>query len=199
MQGRSRGGGGGGGGDGGGSPFSCCASPRSQPAAKLVPSAQAAGWESPPAAQRGKGKGVPPPAPPLPAGLLALPRSRSRASSDSDDENEPFADEVCADGELLLAGRAVPFARARFGPNECELPAGSTAAAADPPLVDAPLRNGADLAGVVGVAERGVVSFVAKARRLQEAGCVCALFVNSDEQLFTVGGEDGAGSTSSAR
>lgn len=41
--------------------------------------------------------------------------------------------------------------------------------------------------GRVVVVQRGVCSFVAKARRVQEAGGVGVIFVNTDEELFTIG------------
>jgi tetratricopeptide (TPR) repeat protein len=101
----------------------------------------------------------------------------------------PMSDEA-DNGALLLAGRAVPFATAAFGATKCGLHA-ANAVAVDPPRADGELTNGSALSGHVAVVERGVISFVQKARRVQKAGAIAVLFVNNDEQLFTVGGEDG--------
>ena len=63
--------------------------------------------------------------------------------------------------------------------------------AAVPLVADTPLANAAALIGGIAVMQRGVVSFVEKARRAQEAGCVGIVFVNTGEELFTLGGDEG--------
>jgi hypothetical protein len=105
-------------------------------------------------------------------------------------EEEEDSDDATADGELQLAGRAAPFSIGRFG-----APAGGCdsrmAVCAEPLRADAALTNSASLSGCVAVIERGGVSFVQKARRAQAAGATAVLFVNTDEELFVIGGEDG--------
>ena len=60
---------------------------------------------------------------------------------------------------------------AGFGPTIEAVAAAHTvtglAVLADPPLADRPLRNADEIRGQIGVVERGSVSFVEKARRLQ--------------------------------
>eukprot|EP01052_Picozoa_sp_SAG31_P011971 SAG31_NODE_690_length_12796_cov_4.634559_3_plen_147_part_00 len=43
----------------------------------------------------------------------------------------------------------------------------------------------------IAIVRRGGISFVAKARRVQAAGATAVVFVNTDEEVFTLGGEDG--------
>jgi hypothetical protein len=94
---------------------------------------------------------------------------------------------------LDMAGggvRRCPFSTAGFGRPAARF-AGHPLVLAEPVLADSPLANAAEVAGAAVVAQRGVCSFVEKARRVQAAGGVAAIFVNTDEELFTIGGEDG--------
>ena len=84
----------------------------------------------------------------------------------------------------------MPFSTAGFGQSAARF-ARHAVVLAQPVLADSPLTNTADAAGAVVVAQRGVCSFVEKARRVQAAGGVAVVFVNTDEELFTIGGESG--------
>lgn len=92
--------------------------------------------------------------------------------------------------ELHVAHRAVPFSTARFGASVggCD---GRRAVVVQPLRAQAALTNAAEVSTNVAVIERGGVSFVEKARRAQAAGAAAVLFVNTDEELFVIGGEDG--------
>ena len=124
-------------------------------------------------------RGAPPPPPPLAPVLVLL-----HDSSESDDEG------AAPEDTLRLGGASAPFSKARFGAESgnCE---GARAVRAEPLQADSDLANGDDICGAVAVVERGVCSFVQKARRVQAAGGIGVLFVNTDDDLFVVGGEDG--------
>ena len=92
-------------------------------------------------------------------------------------------------------------AAAEFGAAESSLgvgsglPAGShtagvAAVAADPPHADGPLQNADAVRGAVAIVHRGVCTFLDKARRVQEAGGIGCIFVNSAETLFVPHGTD---------
>jgi hypothetical protein len=72
---------------------------------------------------------------------------------------------------LSLNGQVVEAPPAGFGPTTEAVAAARTvanqAALGDPPPADSPLRNADEIRGQIGVVERGSVSFVEKARRLQ--------------------------------
>lgn len=55
---------------------------------------------------------------------------------------------------------------------------------ADPLLADGPLVNAADVDGSLVVIVRGVVPFVEKARRAQQAGAQAVLFINTDDKAY---------------
>jgi hypothetical protein len=91
--------------------------------------------------------------------------------------------------ELLIDGVAVEFAHARFGKTKCDIDV--SAVAVQPIKCDDFIGNVVDLSNNIAVAERGVITFVEKAIKMQNAGAVAALFVNTDDELFTLdGGED---------
>ena len=125
-------------------------------------------------------RGAPPPPPPPLAPVLLV----ADDSSESDDEG------AAPEDTLRLGGASAPFSKARFGAESgsCE---GARAVRAEPLQADSDLANGDDICGAVAVVERGVCSFVQKARRVQAAGGIGVLFVNTDDDLFVVGGEDG--------
>lgn len=83
---------------------------------------------------------------------------------------------------LTLNGQEVPVTPAGFGPTVEAVVAAQTVAGlvvwADPPLAHGPLRNADELRGQIGVVERGSVSFVEKARRLQAAGAAAVIVLN---------------------
>ena len=85
---------------------------------------------------------------------------------------------------LSLNGQVVEATPAGFGPTIEAVAAAHTVAGlavlADPPLADSPLRNADDIRGQ-GAVERGSVSFVEKARRLQAAGAAAVLVLNVAE------------------
>ena len=109
----------------------------------------------------------------------------------------------------LLGRDSWHAAAAEFGAAESALGSVSVVAA-DPPFADGepcfstnllasvanlptcagPLRNGSEVRGAVVVVQRGVCTFLDKARRVQEAGGVGVLFVNSAETLFVPHGTD---------
>ena len=109
----------------------------------------------------------------------------------------------------LLGRDSWHAAAAEFGAAESALSSVSVVAA-DPPFADGepcfspnllasvanlptcagPLRNGSEVRGAVVVVQRGVCTFLDKARRVQEAGGVGVLFVNSAETLFVPHGTD---------
>jgi hypothetical protein len=80
---------------------------------------------------------------------------------------------------LSLNGQVVEATPAGFGPTTEAVAAARTvanqAALGDPPPADSPLRNADEIRGQIGVVERGSVSFVEKARRLQAAGAAAVL------------------------
>ena len=86
---------------------------------------------------------------------------------------------------LNLNGQQVEATPAGFGPTVEPVAAAQTitglVVVADPPLADGPLRNADALRGQIGVVERGSVSFVEKARRLQAAGAAAVVVLNIDE------------------
>ena len=86
---------------------------------------------------------------------------------------------------LTLNGQQVEATPAGFGPTVEPVAAAQTitglVVVADPPLADGPLRNADALRGQISVVERGSVSFVEKARRLQAAGAAAVVVLNVDE------------------
>jgi hypothetical protein len=105
--------------------------------------------------------------------------------SEPEPEPEPEPESVST-RELLIDGTAVEFAHARFGASNCDFDV--TAVAVDPIKANGIIGNAAHLAGNIAVAERGEVPFVEKAISIQNAGAVAALFVNTDDDLFTIDG-----------
>ena len=83
---------------------------------------------------------------------------------------------------LTLNNQEVSVTPAGFGPTVEAVAAAQTVAGnvvwADPPLADGPLHNADELRGQIGVVERGSVSFVEKARRLQAAGAAAVMVMN---------------------
>ena len=55
---------------------------------------------------------------------------------------------------------------------------------------DVPLHNANAVRGAVAIVQRGLCTFLDKARRVQEAGGVGVIFVNSAETLFVPHGTD---------
>jgi hypothetical protein len=95
------------------------------------------------------------------------------------------------DGVVVIAGRRVPFATARFGARRAAFPSAMPTVVASPRRADSDLRNADALRGAVAVVVRGECSFCEKAARVQAAGAVAIVFVNTDEELFSVApGED---------
>lgn len=95
------------------------------------------------------------------------------------------------DGVVVVAGKRVPFATARFGARRAAFPSAVQTVVASPRKADAELRNADALRGAVAVVVRGACSFCEKAARVQAAGAVAIVFVNTDEELFAVApGED---------
>ena len=86
---------------------------------------------------------------------------------------------------LSLNGQVVEATPTGFGPTIEAVAATHTVAGlaglADSPLADRPLRNADEIRGQIGVVERGSVSFVEKARRLQAAGAAAVLVLNVAE------------------
>lgn len=89
-----------------------------------------------------------------------------------------------------LAEIRCKFATATFGAVHTEF-SRCAAICARPILADSPLENASAMSGKLAVVQRGSVSFVQKARNVQAAGALGVIFVNTDEELFQVGGEDG--------
>ena len=87
---------------------------------------------------------------------------------------------------LKIGGEAVAFAVARFGPQAARLEP-TAAALAEPLLVDSELTNAAELAGKVAVVRRGGVQFFEKARRVQAAGAVAMVVVNTEDAPSPMG------------
>eukprot|EP01043_Picozoa_sp_COSAG02_P008568 COSAG02_NODE_276_length_26189_cov_810.678191_13_plen_1077_part_00 len=127
---------------------------------------------------------LPPPAPLPPAAAAVL---LQPDTSDSEGSEEGEADDI--EGELQLGSAVAPFAIARFGASSARL--NGTAVRAEPLRADAELANSAEISGCVAVIERGTCSFVQKACRAQAAGAIGVLFVNTDEELFVIGGDEG--------
>ena len=83
-------------------------------------------------------------------------------------------------GELAIGGEAVAFAVAGFGPQAARL-GPTAAAAAEPLLADSDLANPAELSAKVAVVRRGGCPFLDKARRVQAAGAVAMVVVNTED------------------
>jgi aminopeptidase YwaD len=59
-----------------------------------------------------------------------------------------------------------------------------------PAYVEAEITNDGELCGSIAVAHRGRCSFDEKVARVATAGAVALVVVNTDDELFTPGGED---------
>ena len=59
-----------------------------------------------------------------------------------------------------------------------------------PAYVEAEITNDSELCGSIAVAHRGCCSFDEKVARVAAAGAVALVVVNTDDELFTPGGED---------
>jgi hypothetical protein len=94
------------------------------------------------------------------------------------------------DGTCIIAGREVEFAPARFGGRVIDISEAS-AFCANPLIANAQLANGDTIRGNIAVVQRGVCSFVEKALRCQEAGALAVIVVNTDDDLFVIGGAPG--------
>eukprot|EP01043_Picozoa_sp_COSAG02_P062020 COSAG02_NODE_8458_length_2565_cov_2.719789_2_plen_823_part_01 len=104
------------------------------------------------------------------------------SDSDYDDPDKPT---------LVVGGYRVPeVATAQFGASHAALDA-CIAVQVEPILADRDLENALELTGHIAIIRRGACSFVSKARRAQQAGCTGVIFVNTDEELFRIGGERG--------
>ncbi len=84
---------------------------------------------------------------------------------------------------------------ARFGAQSCALP-DAVALRAIPPLADSELRNAPNLNGAVAVVERGGNAFVDKALRVQAAGAVGMIVINTEDAPYVplgspAGGDEG--------
>lgn len=90
------------------------------------------------------------------------------------------------DGVVVIAGKRVPFATARFGARRAAFPSALPTIVASPRRADADLRNSDALRGAVAVVVRGGCSFCEKAARVQAAGAIAIVFVNTDDELFSV-------------
>jgi hypothetical protein len=110
------------------------------------------------------------------------------ANSDSSRQPSAASPNQPVRRRLVLGGEEVQFAHARFGASKCELPDACTVAV-DPIRADDFLRNVVDIQGNVAVVERGGASFAEKAMRAQNAGALACLFVNTDDELWTLGGD----------
>ena len=104
-------------------------------------------------------------------------------------EPAPAADEDAPTRLLSIAGQPLEFAHARFGASRCEI-RDVKAVAVDPIKADDFVQNVEQLNGNIAVAERGAITFVQKALKIQNAGAVAALFVNADDELFTLDGDE---------
>jgi hypothetical protein len=87
-----------------------------------------------------------------------------------------------------------------FGPTieavAAALTVSGLAVLADPPLADSALRSADEIRGQIGAVERGSVSFVEKARRLQAAGAAAVLALNvaeADNVPLSMVGDPGFG------
>jgi len=114
------------------------------------------------------------------------PRARKRLAIEP--ANAAAAAAMGSDAALAAVG--CDFATAAFGAMRAEF-SRHGAVCAEPLLADSPLENAAAVHGNLVAIERGGVSFVQKARHAQAAGAAGIVFVNTDEELFQVGGEDG--------
>ena len=104
------------------------------------------------------------------------------SDSDYEDPDKPV---------LVVGGYRVPeITTAQFGASHAALDA-CIAVQAEPILADSELTNALELRGHLAIIRRGACSFVSKARRAQQAGCIGVIFVNTDEELFLIGGERG--------
>jgi len=104
-------------------------------------------------------------------------------------EPAPAADEDAPTRLLSIAGQPLEFAHARFGASRCEI-RDVKAVAVDPIKADDFVQNVEQLNGNIAVAERGAITFVQKALKIQNAGAVAALFVNAGDELFTLDGDE---------
>ena len=100
----------------------------------------------------------------------------------------------------LKNGQVVEATPAAFGPMIETVAAALTmsglAVLADPPLADSALRSADEIRGQIGAVERGSVSFVEKARRLQAAGAAAVLALNvaeADNVPLSMVGDPGFG------
>ncbi len=78
------------------------------------------------------------------------------------------------------------FETAMFGGQE---DAAGEIVRADPLMVDRDLVNGEAMKGKVVVVGRGVLPFVEKARRVQAAGAICMVVINSADELYKFAGQ----------
>eukprot|EP01052_Picozoa_sp_SAG31_P031974 SAG31_NODE_3454_length_4253_cov_2.613866_2_plen_196_part_00 len=92
-------------------------------------------------------------------------------------------------GALTVDGRALTFQNAAFGPTEANIE-DVLAVRADPltvgdPSTNQPVapKNRAQLAGRIAIVARGDISFVEKARAVQEAGAVAMVCANTEDDL----------------
>ena len=92
--------------------------------------------------------------------------------------------------ELGASRTRCEFATAAFGASSAQMK-NIDAVCAKPLLADRPLTNPKALRGRLAIIMRGAVSFATKARHAQQAGARGVIFVNTDEELFIVGGEEG--------
>ncbi len=119
------------------------------------------------------------------AEMLRCVRADAPAASAKLEQLRPRQAERRRRCRLTLNGQEVNATAAGFGPTVELVSAAQTvnglAVAANPPLADGPLRNAAALRGQIAVVERGSVSFVEKARRLQAAGAAAVIVLNVDE------------------
>ena len=120
---------------------------------------------------------------------LLQPESRSKDVVDSTSSELLIEIAPTMEGASATSTRC-KFATATFGAVRMEF-SRCAAVCARPLLADAPLENAAVVSGKLAVVLRGGVSFVQKARNVQAAGAVGVICVNTDEELFQVGGEEG--------
>eukprot|EP01050_Picozoa_sp_SAG11_P013195 SAG11_NODE_1526_length_4741_cov_1.622576_2_plen_310_part_00 len=104
--------------------------------------------------------------------------------SDGYDEGELLL-RIAAQGPQAAVARRLPFAVARLGASSCHFEQ-LQAVPAFPRLANTTIRNSDQIRGNCAVVERGDCSFAVKARYVLEAGAAALLFVNSDDELFTV-------------
>ena len=102
---------------------------------------------------------------------------------------------AAVDVRLLANLQPVEAKVARFGAQSCAL-ADAVALRAIPPLADSDLRNASNLKGAIAVVERGGNAFVDKALRVQAAGAVGVIVINTDDAPYVplgnpAGGDEG--------